>query len=314
MARSAFLFTALLLGALVTWVPPVQAQTGIDIAILCSPTAIEIDVSPEGSKTGMTVCEIDNDRPSEITVKANVDSSLDTAHDPIDIPPFSTGYYPIQVFAEERAAEGNRQITVSMEMTHLNGVPLGGAGPESGDVQLMIVFKQFSEMRAMSKTDSFDIVAGEDENIEITVFNDGNNRDHFLFEVIDLEAHDDAGLKIEIGIENESEEWIESLQSHSFNFTIGIDGGWVGSPTTREVVIQVLSDHSVRSEETPVMVNISFTVDMTPSLGLGILGIEDRQTMYIVSALLIVGLLGVSLVIYRRLTHETIEEAVILED
>jgi hypothetical protein len=36
--------------------------------------------------------------------------------------------------------------------------------------------------------------------------------------------------------------------------------------------------------------------------------------MYIVSALLIVGLLGVSLVIYRRLTHETIEEAVILED
>ena len=60
MRPAAYFFTLLLLTSILQYTPPAEAQILPDVDITCTPTEMEIDVSPQSDRTTITECRAEN--------------------------------------------------------------------------------------------------------------------------------------------------------------------------------------------------------------------------------------------------------------
>jgi hypothetical protein len=209
--KSVFRMTLLIaIYVLSTWAGTVdnaEAQVNPDINILCSPSAIPIDVGPGETRIGTTYCDATN--PTLYVEKVNIQVTSAgltySAPGSITVGAGDTTTFEIVVRGEDMMTEGSRQVTVSARVDQANGAPCPTCTSQT--VNLMVVVKQFSMLRVQAEEPFKQLRPKVDYVFEFKIYNDGNNRDQFIIDVANRDELSDAGFQISLP---ETNTWIES--------------------------------------------------------------------------------------------------------
>ena len=205
--RMTMLMTIYVLSSWAGTVGNAEAQMNPDISILCTPTAIEIDVAPGDTRLGVTYCTATN--PTVYVEKVNIQvTSAGLAYSApgsITVGSNADTIFEIVVRGDDQMAEGNRQVSVSARVDQANGAPCPTCTAQT--TQLMVVIKQFPMIRVQADEPFKQLRPKVDYIFEFKIYNDGHNRDQIIIDVANREELEDAGFQISLP---EVNTWIES--------------------------------------------------------------------------------------------------------
>lgn len=247
--KSVFRMTMLIsIYVLSTWAGTVdnaEAQVNPDINILCSPSAIEIDVAPGDTRIGTTYCDATN--PTLYVEKVNIQVTSAgltySAPGSITVAAGDTTTFEVVVRGEDQMAEGSRQVTISARVDQANGAPCPTCTSQT--TNLMVVVKQFAMLRVQADEPFKQLRPKVDYVFEFKIYNDGNNRDQFIIDVANRDELSDAGFQISLP---EVNTWIESKappQKMRVMMRTPKKQGW--SDHYYQLDFRSTSEHSIRS-------------------------------------------------------------------
>ncbi len=247
--KSVFRMTMIMtIYVLSTWAGTVdnaEAQVNPDINILCSPTAVEIDVAPGDTRIGTTYCDATN--PTLYVEKVNIQITSAgltySAPGSITVAAGDTSTFEVVVRGEDQMTEGSRQVTISARVDQANGAPCATCTSQVTNV--MVVVKQFALLRVQAEEPFRQLRPKVDYVFEFKIYNDGNNRDQFMIGVDNREDLEDKGFQISLP---ETNTWIESKappETMRVMMRTPKKQGW--SDTYYQLTFCAVSDHSLRS-------------------------------------------------------------------
>ncbi len=247
--KSVFRMTMLIaIYVLSTWAGTVdnaQAQVNPDISIICSPSAIEIEVAPGDTRIGTTYCDATN--PTLYVEKVNIQVTSAgltySAPGSITVAAQDTTTFEVVVRGEDQMTEGSRQVTISARVDQANGAPCPTCTSQT--TNLMVVVKQFAMLRVQADEPFKQLRPKVDYIFEFKIYNDGNNRDQFVIDVANRGDLDDEGFQISLP---EVNTWIESKappETMRVMMRTPKKQGW--SDSYYQLDFRATSEHSIRS-------------------------------------------------------------------
>ncbi|MDP6906538.1 MAG: choice-of-anchor T family protein [Candidatus Thalassarchaeaceae archaeon] len=282
-----------------TWAGTVdnaEAQVNPDINILCSPTAVEIDVAPGDTRIGTTYCDASN--PTLYVEKVNIQITSAgltySAPGSITVASQDTATFEVVVRGDDQMTEGSRQVTISARVDQANGAPCATCTSQVTNV--MVVVKQFALLRVQAEEPFRQLRPKIDYTFEFKVYNDGNNRDQFIIGVENREDLEDDGFQISLP---ETTTWVDSKappETMRVMMRTPKKQGW--SDQYYNLQFCAVSDHSLRS-------NVLFPIMQCQSVTIYIRGVYLPGFMLIPS-LLMLGL-AAAIVGRRSVSREDLE-------
>ena len=253
--RFAFVLASILiLSILAQTSEPVSAQsTQGEIEIECDTSAV-IDVTPGAPEPGIAMCEVMNPSEQQETVEIwiqagslNMFSSLDNT----TLGSGETAYFNLTLWAPEGTSEGQHQVIISAEVTHIEGTECNDCG---GDLwKLLAVISQYADFDLVSEKDLLIMSPGEEKTLLINITNQGNALDRMNIKIANFDELSDEGFNLSLPLVNVE---IERNESESIQVLILPSNSTCadGMEYYEELMnVSVTSDYSLRNDHEIVM-------------------------------------------------------------
>lgn len=181
--------------------PSAQAQIGApDVNLECETGAIDIDVYPGASATGMVTCTVSNPNSyqEKIDIQVTADGLAVAAPGSITLGPNAEEDFQVTVQAQERMTKQSRQMTVTATVTEAMGAP----PPNIAEKQTTVIMniKQFAGLQLETPIPSVTILSNNESSVTFEIINTGNWVDNYLVSITpnSRDNLEDAGFKISL--------------------------------------------------------------------------------------------------------------------
>ena len=122
--RRAYFFTLLFLVAMLQYTPPTEAQILPDVEITCTPTEMEIDVSPLSDRTTVTECRAENPTifVEDVIIQINAGGLSYSSPGEITVNGGSSTDFWVSFRGDASMEPQNLSVTLSYRVDTANGV------------------------------------------------------------------------------------------------------------------------------------------------------------------------------------------------
>ncbi|MDG1525608.1 MAG: hypothetical protein P8Q90_06030 [Candidatus Thalassarchaeaceae archaeon] len=122
--RRAYFFTLLFLAAMLQYTPPVEGQILPDVEITCTPTEMEIDVSPLSDRTTVTECRAENPTifVEDVIIQINAGGLSYSSPGEITVNGGSSTDFWVSFRGDASMEPQNLSVTLSYRVDTANGV------------------------------------------------------------------------------------------------------------------------------------------------------------------------------------------------
>lgn len=124
MRPAAYFFTLLLLTSILQYTPPAEAQILPDVDITCTPTEMELDVSPQSDRTTITECRAENPTifVEEVTIQISAGGLAYFSPHEITVNGGGSTDFWVSFRGDASMEPQNRTVTLSYRVDSANGI------------------------------------------------------------------------------------------------------------------------------------------------------------------------------------------------
>lgn len=231
------------------------AQTPqVDPRVTCDPVTIVVPGTVPHPMERSTTCTVEHGLPSIVRFEVVCPSGdgatyeVECRPERFDVPPGQPASFDIVVLLfVGRLLEGSRALPVTIEATHVNGVPLlvGQQHPKS--VSVMLEVGQFAALQLDVRTSVHHWTAHDDLVLEYLVTNAGNARDRFDVSVVNAAALRAKGIAV---VSHDSIE-VGTQETGTARVVLRADRAAWRLPADVAVAVSVISNFSLHGDESP---------------------------------------------------------------
>jgi len=182
--------------------PISEGQLVPEVELSCDHPA-PIEVYPGATRTAIIYCSLQNSNPYSVGVDLTYQQGVLAVSGPgsATVGAASEVDFQVVVRADLRHPEGQQVVTITATVTTANGVPVSGI-TEPTESKVLAIIKQFSSLRVEIDEPLVTMGVGSENIVHFTVYNDGNGRDKFNFEVINKFSLEESGWSILPHVDN----------------------------------------------------------------------------------------------------------------